>query len=160
MLRRKKKHASTFLRLPGFRSRAHAASIDVNNNNNTLCIRIQTPACAMGGRGKQMLFGRKPQSKLVYGEPFEFSAGGGPGGASSASHAHHPHPPFQASVYYNFPWMVYSRLLQSPHRTLDPADADVFFVPAWGNGAGELATPCPDKEVLWQALRREVRARA
>ena len=150
MLRRKKKHASTFLRLPGFRSRAHAASIDVNNNNNTLCIRIQTPACAMGGRGKQMLFGRKPQSSFVYGEPFEFSAGGG---ASSAS-------PFQASVYYNFPWMVYSRLLQSPHRTLDPADADVFFVPAWGNGAGELATPCPDKEVLWQALRREVRARA
>jgi hypothetical protein len=35
-------------------------------------------------------------------------------------------------------WMVFNRLLRSQHRTLNVSEADIFFIPAWGNGAGKV----------------------
>ena len=38
------------------------------------------------------------------------------------------------TAQHDLPWLVYRRFLQSPSRTLDPAEADVFLVPTWVRG--------------------------
>jgi hypothetical protein len=50
------------------------------------------------------------------------------------------------------PWMIYHRMLTHPRRTYNVREADTFFVPAWGNGAGGTKVPCPNPAALWAEL--------
>ena len=55
------------------------------------------------------------------------------------------------SGQFNFPWMLYYRLMKSPHRVLDPKDADLFVVPAWSRNG----VPCSGTSTLWAELRKQ-----
>lgn len=57
-----------------------------------------------------------------------------------------------SSNQFELPWMIYHRLLNSPRRTKDVREAEVFFVPAWGTG---LLGRCAEPAALLAALRQE-----